>query len=232
MLAKPGLNCILILADWGEKWNNCNNENIGMSELDSLRYFLALVLVILVPMVIAYWLVIHLGADYWRRFRTRFAYICAALAMTATGVGTWLNRDLLIGPDLGFRWWLFGAGLAIYLLSLRLARPVRKQLRFSTFAGVPEISDNPTPLLTNGPYAIVRHPRYLMVLVGIIGWALMANFQSAYLTSIGCIIGMLGSVALEERELKERFGSQYLTYASEVPSILPRWRDLWKIWSL
>ena len=87
-------------------------------------------------------------------------------------------------------------------------------------------------MLTDGPYAIVRHPRYLMVLVGIVGWALMANFSSAYVTSGACIICMLAVVALEERELRNRFGDAYITYSNQVPQIIPKPQDLPRLWRL
>jgi len=196
-----------------------------MFELNEVRYAIALVLVVLVPMVIAFWLVIHLGTPIWRRYRGLVAYSCAGIILALVGTFAWFQRTFLIGNDWGTNWLLFGAGLLIYLASLRMALPVRRYLSFSTFAGMPEITDKPIQLITEGPYAIIRHPRYLMVLVGIVGWAMMANFQAAYVTSAACMVGLWGIIQLEERELKARFGKAYDRYSQDVPQVIPKMGD-------
>lgn len=194
--------------------------------LDSLRYGLALVLIVIVPMVIVFWFVIHSGSSIWKKRSIYVAYSVAGGAMLVVGVASFIFRMELVGHDLGSSWVLFLIGFFIYAASLKLAAPVRRHLKFKTFAGVPEISNAPTTLLERGPYAAVRHPRYFMVLVGIVGWALMANFATAYLVGIVCIFGMLAVVQLEERELRQRFGADYTNYAKRVPQIVPRWDGL------
>lgn len=194
--------------------------------LDSLRYGLALVLIVIVPMVIVFWFVIHSGNSLWKKHSIYVAYSVAGVSMLVVGITSFVFRTEFVGRDLGSSWVLFLMGFLIYAGSLKLAAPVRRHLNFKTFAGVPEISNAPTVLLESGPYAAVRHPRYFMVLVGIAGWALMANFATAYLVGIVCTFGMLAVVQLEERELRQRFGADYVNYAKRVPQILPRWGGL------
>lgn len=190
--------------------------------MDEIRYVLALVLIILMPMVISFWIVIHVGSSFWKKRSPYVAYSSALIVMMLVGYLTYQYRTLLIGEDWGFSWVSFGPGLIIYLASLRLAAPVRRYLSFKTFAGVPEVADQPTSLLVEGPYAAVRHPRYFMVLVGIVGWALMANHGATYGVAIICSLGMLLVVHFEERELRQRFGKDYEDYAQRVPQLIPK----------
>ena len=57
---------------------------------------------------------------------------------------------------------------------------------------------------------------------GIIGFALICNYLWFYVLVVGAIpLGWL-MIVVEERELKERFGSEYQEYSRRVPRFLPR----------
>lgn len=194
--------------------------------METLRYVLAIVLVVLVPMILAFWLVIHSMSSVWKGRPLAMAYSTAAIAMLIVGLVTYINSAVLIGPALDFSWVIFIAGLVIYLASLRMSAVVRQHLSLATFAGVHEIKNKKANLITSGPFCVVRHPRYLMVLVGIVGWCFMAHHLYAYASAAACIIGFVVVIQLEERELSERFGSSYLEYKKNVPQIIPRIGDL------
>ena len=76
-------------------------------------------------------------------------------------------------------------------------------------------------LIESGPYRLVRHPRYLMVTIGIIGWALVCNYLGTYLVSAASIGGLWLIIAIEERELVNRFGARYRDYQARVPRLVP-----------
>ena len=194
--------------------------------METLRFGLAVILVVLVPMVIGFWIVIHGGSSLWKKCPSAVAYSAAGLAMLVIGLFAYVYRAFLVGDDLGMNWPVFIVGLVIYVASLKMAAPVRRHLTFQTFAGVPEVSNTETRLLIEGPYAAVRHPRYFMVLVGIVGWAMMAHHSTAYLVAVICLAGMMLVVQMEERELRTRFGTDYVDYSKRVPQILPRFRAL------
>ncbi|MEL6967920.1 MAG: isoprenylcysteine carboxylmethyltransferase family protein [Pseudomonadota bacterium] len=189
--------------------------------MDTIRLVLGVGVVVIVPVVLAFWLTIHGGARLWRRLPMAAAYSTALGAMVAVaGLAIW-QRTFLLGTDLGWNSVLFAMGAAIYGASFLLWRPIKKALSFSTFAGVPEVSGKPIPLITEGPFRLVRHPRYLMVLVGILGWCLMANYFGVYLLGVLSLIGLWLVVQLEERDLRVRFGKAYTVYAREVPQLFP-----------
>jgi protein-S-isoprenylcysteine O-methyltransferase Ste14 len=71
-------------------------------------------------------------------------------------------------------------------------------------------------------YAVIRHPRYVAFLLGVLGWSLMVNWGSAYLVWLVSVPAIWGVTVLEERELRERFGAPYDEYRARVPRFIPR----------
>ena len=69
---------------------------------------------------------------------------------------------------------------------------------------------------------MVRHPRYLAVMIGIAGYTLVVNYFGLYLLYLGSMSALLLVVILEERELAHRFGGEYSEYRSRVPALIPR----------
>ncbi|MEM9330380.1 MAG: isoprenylcysteine carboxylmethyltransferase family protein [Pseudomonadota bacterium] len=189
--------------------------------MDEFRYSLALILIVIMPVVITFWLVIHLGARYWRKRPIMRAYWVAGTFIVIVVAVSIKLRATLIGTDLGLFWPLFIAGCLIYLMSWRLWKPIKQHLDFKTFAGIPEVTNQPIALITTGPFSLVRHPRYLMVLVGIIGWCLMSNYSGAYWMGLISFVGMWVIVQIEEKDLLERFGEEYRMYQQNVPQLLP-----------
>ena len=75
-------------------------------------------------------------------------------------------------------------------------------------------------LRTDGPYAFVRHPIYLGVLM-LAGGALLIARTGRALVAFGALATLLDcKTRLEERLLAERF-PDYGEYAAHVPSIVP-----------
>ena len=198
--------------------------------LDEFRYFLGLVLIIIMPVVITFWVVIHGGSKQWRKRSPEMAYSFAGLFILIVVLLSWSFRNQVLGSDLGFNFILFISGVAIYIASFILWKPVKKHLDFKTFAGVPEVTNRKIELIQDGPFAIVRHPRYLMVAIGITGWCLMSNYSGCYLVGILSICGLFLIVWLEERDLVIRFGEAYRTYQKQVPQLIPTMSGIKKFW--
>jgi protein-S-isoprenylcysteine O-methyltransferase Ste14 len=182
---------------------------------------MALFVTVTLPVVLVFWLVIHGGIRLWRRLGTGAAYVTATLAMVVTMLGLSPFLEQLLGADLGTRPLLAIPGALIYALSIFASAPVRRSLRFRTFIGLQELEGESEGLLVGGPYRYVRHPRYLMVIVGIVGWALVCNYAGTYLLSAAAVIGFCLIAALEEKELEERYGERYEAYRERVPMLLP-----------
>ena len=192
--------------------------------MDATRYFLGVLLIIGLPPAVLFWLLIHPLAGWWRRMRPWVTYAVVGTASFAPAGALYRFRGGLMGADLGTNWALITPGLLLYALSAWLSIVTRRQLSFRVFVGLPEISADHSRgvLLQEGIYGVVRHPRYLSVIIGTAGFAMFVNFSGPYLMVLGSLLALLLVVILEERELSRRFGADYEGYRSRVPALIPR----------
>jgi protein-S-isoprenylcysteine O-methyltransferase Ste14 len=83
----------------------------------------------------------------------------------------------------------------------------------------------PVQLLTRGPYAHVRNPVYLAMMVIVLGLSLV--YQAWQPSDIARLLLLfagahLAVVLLEEPATRRRFGAEYQDYCSRVPRWIPR----------
>ncbi len=192
--------------------------------MDTARYFIALLAIATVPGAILFWFLIHPFVGFWRKLGPVVTYITLLGMMVAVGTVMVLMREAVLAAEYGTNWILVAMGLLAYGIAAAIAVQCRRYLKFSMLAGLPEIAPDRTEgkLLTNGVYGIVRHPRYVSVFFGLIAVALFTNYLAAYV-----ILGLLTPIIyvmthLEERELRDRFGQEYLDYSQRVPRFVPR----------
>jgi protein-S-isoprenylcysteine O-methyltransferase Ste14 len=84
--------------------------------------------------------------------------------------------------------------------------------------------DEPTRLVEDGPYAIVRHPLYLGL--ALLGTGSMAAHPSlpTIAGGLGLLIGLGSKVVREERAMASTFGSRWEAYRRRVPPLIPHLR--------
>ena len=77
-------------------------------------------------------------------------------------------------------------------------------------------------LKTDGPYALVRHPMYLGIVLFHLG-ASLALESPLLLAATALIVAPFTAIRIgaEERVLREAFGERYLRYAERVPALIP-----------
>jgi len=191
--------------------------------MDTARHVLGVLLVISLPPAIAYWLLIHPFAWFWRKLGPRVSFLTVGSLCVLVGMGFYRFRTVLLGTDLGTNWPFIALGAVLYGASAWITVITRRQLKLSTLAGLPEVSDSEeaNPLLQEGIYDIIRHPRYLSVVIGTAGFALVVNYRGAYLVVLASMAGLFLVALMEERELATRYGSEYVEYRARVPSIFP-----------
>jgi protein-S-isoprenylcysteine O-methyltransferase Ste14 len=194
--------------------------------MDTARRVIGVLLVVAVPPAILFWLLIHPLAAFWRRLGPAVTYSLVGLACAGAAFLLYGLRDALLGRDLGARWPLVASGGALYALTVWLDALCRRHLNTTALLGAPELSQDAYPgrLLQDGIYRVIRHPRYLSVIVGTLAFALVANYLGAYLVLVVCLPVLYPVIVLEERELVRRFGRDYEEYRARVPAIVPRWR--------
>ena len=114
-------------------------------------------------------------------------------------------------------------GVLLIALSVVMRRHIAHHLTKKILMGMPELAPEkfPASLLTEGPYARVRNPRYLQVLVLILGLALFTNYLASYAVLAVSVILVWVVIRLEEQELRARFGPVFDDYCARVPRLLP-----------
>jgi len=193
--------------------------------MEHIRYFLGVANVIVVPLGLLYWLIIHLWARRWRKWGPIRTYLTVLPVLAALGVLLFQVRGQVLGADLGTNWGLIGIALVFSCLMTWLELQYWRQLNISTLVGIPELSQRRKGrLLRDGIYGVVRHPRYLSAGIGLIANALIVNHLGLYILIIASLPAGYLMLVLEERDLIDRFGEAYREYQRDVPRLVPRMR--------
>ncbi len=192
--------------------------------MDQFRYALAVVLVCMVPALLLYWSLIHGFIRFWRKLGPRRTLMIVWIGMALVACGIFQFRGHLIACDFGTSWPLVAAGFVCLVVAGRVRMLLRRQITNRFLLGIPELEPDGSgqALVREGLYARVRHPRYLQMILALLGWSLIANYLAAYLAWLLWIVAVNIIVRLEERELRGRFGADYEQYIREVPRFIPR----------
>ncbi len=196
--------------------------------MDTFRYIVGVLLVVGIPPGLTWWFLVHPFVGFWRGLGARTTMIVMTLYFVVLLAGLVVIRDRLLGPDLGLHWALFGLGLVLCLVAGAIGWKRKRYLTMRVLAGVPEVESDEEKrgeLLSEGPYAWIRHPRYVEIVFAVFGYAAMSNYLGCWILALLTLPVIHLVVLLEERELIERFGEAYRDYAARVPRYLPAsWR--------
>ena len=110
---------------------------------------------------------------------------------------------------LGFMW----SGIGLRLWSFRTLG------RYFTFA-IETSRDQ--PLITAGPYRVIRHPSYAALVVALVGVGLeIGNWLSLIGLTAATICGVVYRISAEERALTKALGGAYRDYAATHKRLVP-----------
>ncbi len=76
-------------------------------------------------------------------------------------------------------------------------------------------------LVTTGVYSVIRHPSYLGLLVGALGWGLAFRSGVGVILAALLIPPLLARISAEERLLRSQFGDEYNTYCARTSRLIP-----------
>jgi len=88
------------------------------------------------------------------------------------------------------------------------------------FSGLVAIQPGHT-LVTGGVYRIIRHPSYLGLLAGSLGWGLAFRTAVGVLLAALMIPPLLARIRAEERLLSSQFGAEYDAYRARTARLIP-----------
>jgi protein-S-isoprenylcysteine O-methyltransferase Ste14 len=111
------------------------------------------------------------------------------------------------------------AGLVLYIVGIVL-RVVPVFVLGKRFSGLVAIQEG-HELVTTGPYRVIRHPSYLGVLGGILGWSLIFRSAIGVLVSLLLIPPLVARMNSEEALLASEFGEQYTEYRRRTWRLVP-----------
>jgi len=192
--------------------------------VNAVRYYLALFMLLMLAPVLLCWLLVHPLVHFWRRLGPGWTYAVVGSSWALAVAGLFLRRHALLAVEFGTSYYLTALGLLPLSVSTWLGVVWFRRMRLRTIMGLPELAPDryPQQLITTGVYAIIRHPRYVQLFLGLLGSALIANYLVLYLAVALWLPGIYIIVRLEEKELRERFGLAYDEYSRRVPRFLPR----------
>jgi protein-S-isoprenylcysteine O-methyltransferase Ste14 len=151
------------------------------------------------------------NADQGSRFVLRFASIVGVGLAIVFSRGAGAIRPTAVADWVGLC--LLWSGIAVRLWSFRTLG------RYFTFT-VQTSSDQ--PVITAGPYRVVRHPSYAGMLLAVMGLGLLiANWWSFISLTAAVACGLVFRIRVEERALLRDLGDDYRSYASTRKRLVP-----------
>lgn len=142
------------------------------------------------------------------------------LATAAYHLDMWFNF-----PRFTYGWINFIVAVPLIVTGLALAT-WSVWVQFTLGRGTPSPMMPTQRLIVEGPYAYCRNPMSLGVIVfylGVVVW--VGSVSAAGLTLTFSALLIMYDKLIEEKELEEKFASEYLEYKRKTPFLIPRlWR--------
>lgn len=110
-------------------------------------------------------------------------------------------------------------GTIITALGLAFAVWARMQLGINWSGAIAMKADQ--QLIQTGPYAIVRHPIYTGIVMGVLGTAIAIDGLRGILAIVLIFIAYFRKIWIEEKWLVNQFGSEYIQYQLKVKALIP-----------
>ncbi len=192
--------------------------------MDTVRYHMALLTLVTFIPGILFWPFAHGLVRRWRQLGLAISYSVLGAILIAIGAGVFLLCQPLLAVEFGPPGWFGLPAVLCFGAAVVVEVQCRKHLSLRTLVGIPELSPTPTrqPLLDQGIYARLRHPRYVVVVLSVGAIALFTNYLAVYLLCPLACLALYGITLMEERELVERFGDAYKQYQRRVPRFVPK----------
>lgn len=111
-------------------------------------------------------------------------------------------------------------GLGLIVFEFWIFWQVKRDLGGARLVGATELSGG-GELTAVGIYAHIRHPRYTASFLALLGACLLAATRTLWFVAAIWTLAMRVAIAMEERELRARFGATYEDYCHRVQRFLP-----------
>ncbi len=192
--------------------------------MDKARYILALIAIMSYPPAVGWWYLTHPFVDFWRRLGRLVFYTVVIIGSFIIMGAIYLVREPLLAVEYGTDRALWPLVVLFYGTSIYIEVRCRKYLKAKILMGVPELAPDGRGgrLITEGIYGRIRHPRYIAVWLGTVAVAFFTNYLAIYIIAVAILPALYLVVVMEENELRDRFGEEYVRYCERVPRFFPR----------
>jgi protein-S-isoprenylcysteine O-methyltransferase Ste14 len=149
------------------------------------------------------------------RFARLILVLCAAVLL-------WLSHlpfAVLNKRFLPHGTWSFWTGAAVTVCGLLFSIWARRHLGKNWSQAV-TLKEN-HELVTSGPYALLRHPIYAGLLLGVVGCAIARGEWRGLLAVALAFAALWPKLKLEEKWMRAQFGESYETYSRRVAALVP-----------
>ncbi len=190
-----------------------------------MRDHLALLALLLWPAIPLFWIPVHGFNRFFRKIGL-LTYALPLFTWLPIAYLIYLNRmnllsyTIIVPHALGIIGMItLVGGIILQLWTLHL-------LSFRGITGMPEVSERYSGrFVTKGPFSVVRHPTYLSHTLMLLGVFLVTGAVTvAVFTVLDFFLIHALIIPLEDRELMNRFGRDYMKYKNEVPRFFPTFR--------
>jgi protein-S-isoprenylcysteine O-methyltransferase Ste14 len=117
-------------------------------------------------------------------------------------------------------------GVIAFLMGIGVLYQASHEISFRTMVGLPELKpqNKRQPLLNAGIYSKTRNPIYFAHWLVVFASAAVSNFAANWILFAleGVFLPLL--IRAEERELRARYGDEFMEYMRRVPRFFPHIR--------
>ena len=165
-----------------------------------------------------YWLVAAFGTKPTARRQSYASRARQLVLLILASAFLWWDRNLTMRflPDAG---WVVWIGFVLTVAGCAFAVWARAYLG-SNWSGTVTVKKD-HELICKGPYAIVRHPIYFGLLVGVAGTALAIGEVRAIFGFVLVVAGLYLKSRYEEQFMREQFNGEYVRYSQRVKRLIP-----------
>ncbi|MGA8110149.1 MAG: isoprenylcysteine carboxylmethyltransferase family protein [Acidobacteriaceae bacterium] len=149
-----------------------------------------------------------------RALRTAAFLVAIALLLLPNIPIPWLYEHFLYAPLACF--WI-GAAITVAGLLFSVWARVHIGQNWSSAVTIKQNHE----LVTDGPYALVRHPIYTGLLTAFLGSAVALGQYRGVLAFVLIFFPLWYKLRLEEKWMRARFGETYAAYSRRVAALIP-----------
>lgn len=116
-----------------------------------------------------------------------------------------------------------GSIAGIILIIIGVGIVIQALINYDLLAFIGLTKEKPTDeLIITGLNGHLRHPLYLGILMGLVGWIIVQPTSAVIATFGITLLYVHIGIYFEEKKLIKQFGEQYVKYKNDVPKLIPR----------